>query len=113
MTEPTPDPVHELDEGELELVRQYSTATQTIRLWTDWRKEIRGPLLKVLAEADCAKFRGETVVTVVRTRPKRFNVAAFAADHPDLFEHYREEATEDEVRLSIGKLPAGEADDVH
>lgn len=110
MTEPTPEHVAELDGTGFELVRQYHSATQTIKMWTDYRKEVREQLIKLLDQADYARFRGNTVVTVVRTRPRRFNTSAFAADHPDLFEQYREEAAEDEIRLSVGKLPAeGEA----
>lgn len=104
MTEPTPDPIAELDEADFELVCQYAAATQTIKTWTDYRKELREPLLKRLAEAEYAQFRGQTVVTVVRSRPRRFNFTAFSADHPDLAERYREDATEDEVRLILGKL---------
>lgn len=97
-------PELELDSAGMELVRQYDTATRTIKMWTDYRSDTREALIKLLGSAPGARFANRTVVTVTRTRPRRFNVAAFAADHPQLFERYRETPATDEIRLSVGKV---------
>ena len=101
----------EFDVTGFELVRQYSTASQTIRMWTDFREEVRERLLKLIGDADKGTFCGDTIVTVTRTRPRRFNRTAFTSDHPDLAERYVEAAEKDEIRLSIGKLPPEEPTD--
>lgn len=102
----------ELDGTGYDLVRQYVTTTRSMRMWTELRREVRSALVKLLTDIDTATYRGVPVMTVVRTRPHRFNVAAFAADHPDLFEHYRELPDEDEVRFTPARLPFEEDGDV-
>lgn len=102
----------EFDKTGAELARQYATAGATIKMWTDFRMGVRERLVGLIGGADAGLYQGEQVLTVIRTRPRRFNVHAFSADHPDLFEQYREQAEEDEIRLSvkIESLPEEPAD---
>ncbi len=98
----------DLDGTGFELVRRYASATREIKRWTEYRAELREYLLKLVGDAGTARHMGLPVLTVIRTRPRRFNFTAFASDHPDLAEQYREAPAEDEIRIQVGRLPVEE-----
>lgn len=91
-----------LDATAWDLLNQYAAATASIRMWTDMRRKVKDQLVKILGSASRAHYQGRHVLTVIRTRPVRFNQAAFAEDNPGLWDRYREPADE-EIRLSLVK----------
>jgi hypothetical protein len=51
--------------------------------------DIKDEVARVLAEAEAGVYHGETVVTFKsRKASPSFDLAAFKADHPDLFNEY-------------------------
>ena len=96
-----------LDAEGFELVRRLRAVSKTIAHWSEIKREIRDQILKVIGDEDGADWKGQRVVTVVRSHPRRFNLGHFAVDHPALAEAYREDADE-EVRLTLAKTFPGE-----
>jgi len=92
-----------LDATSWELLCQYATAKESARMWTDMAREAKDALIKILGTAEHGHYGGERVVSIVRTRPMRFNQSAFAEANPGLWDQFREAPDEDEVRLSIPK----------
>src|SRR5262245_57400253 len=90
------------------LLRQYQSAGQTIEMWKKFRDEVKAQILAVLGAHPYGHFGGRRVLSVGRTRPRRFDVKAFAADHPGLHAQYLREADEDEVRLYLHGMPTEE-----
>ena len=88
----------------LRMVVRYETARKALAMWGDEKDLARDELLAFLDGIDHASYEGRTIVTVSRTRPRRFDQSAFAADHPGLYERYRREAETDEVRLILAKV---------
>ena len=93
-----------IDHTTWELLRQYTDATASIKMWTEFRRKVKDQLVGILGTASRAHYNGRHVLTVIRTRPVRFNQAAFAEAHPGLWDSFREPA-EEEIRFS---LPKGE-----
>lgn len=92
------------------MVVRYETARKARAMWDDEVAAAREELLTFLGDGiEHGIYEGQNVVTVSRTRPKRFDQSAFAADHPAIYEHYRKEAEVDEIRLilprHLPKLP--------
>jgi hypothetical protein len=98
-----------LDLEILQQVRAYRDLGRTIKYYTEQRAKVREYLVKVLDGIDTGTFNGYQVVTVVRTRPKRFDSTAFADAHPGLYEQFRTEADE-ETRLIVGHDLPGDSD---
>lgn len=98
-----------LDAEGFELVRRLRSVSKTIAYWSGIKREIRDELLKVIGPEDGADWSGQRVVTVVRSRPRRFNLSLFSLDHPALAETYREDGDE-EVRLTLAKTFPGEGE---
>jgi hypothetical protein len=98
-----------LDATGWDLLCRYAAATSAMAMWSDERREAKEALVKILGPADHGHHGGRRVVSVIRTRPKRFNQSAFSEDHPGLLDQYREEPAEDEVRLTLVKDATFEA----
>jgi len=92
-----------LDATGWELLCRYAVAAASINMWVDEKREAKEALLKILGSANHGHHGGRRVISVVRTRPKRFNQSAFAEMHPGLWDQFREEPAEDEVRLALAK----------
>jgi len=82
-------------------VLAYDTARTAIAGWEDTKAKAKHAVAEVMAEANRAMFSGKHVATLSTSRPRRFNRAAFEADHPDLYERYLEPASEPETRLWV------------
>jgi hypothetical protein len=87
----------------LRMILRYETARKAMAMWEAEKAASRDELIEFLAEADHASYMGRELVTVSRTRPRRFDQSAFAADHPALFERYRRESDTDEIRLILAR----------
>jgi len=93
----------ELDAVGYELLLRYETARRAIAMWDEERTIAGDELKKILELIDDGMYQGRKVVSVTRTRPRRFDVTAFKEDHPSIYEEYRKEPDEDEVRLNPAK----------
>lgn len=98
-----------LDVDGYQNVLAYDTARAAIIGWEDTKLKAKSAIEIILGEANKGMFAGKHVVTISRSRPRRFNRALFASDHPDLYERYLEPAEEPEIRLWVPRralLPA-------
>jgi hypothetical protein len=92
-----------------QFVLAYDTARTAIAGWEDTKAKAKHAIAETLGVANRGMFSGKHVVTLSTSRPRRFNRAAFAEDHPDLYERYLEPASEPETRLWVPRrtlLPA-------
>lgn len=92
-----------LDEDGYTLVLRYAGIRAQIADLAEEKEKIRAELAGILFDVDHGFFNGEQVVTVTRSRPKRFDLKAFRDDHPALHERYLREAIAEEVRLTVAK----------
>lgn len=86
----------------LRLLVRYETARKALAMWDEEKTKARAELLAAMGDESEATYLGKPVLTVSRTRPRRFDQAAFIADHPNLAEQYRAEGNE-EIRLILAK----------
>lgn len=110
---PEPDGVY-LDSTTFELIKQYRDAVKAITMWDRLRADVRDQLVKIMDGNAYGHYYGRRILTVTRSRPRRFDQSAFAADNPGLYEQYRVTPDHDEVRLILARDlpgdPAGEGD---
>lgn len=92
-----------LDAGSFDLIKQHRDAVRAIHMWTELKDQVREQLIKIMGDASFAHYAGQRVLTITRTRPKRFDTKAFAADNPGLYEQYLREPDEDEIRVSVSR----------
>lgn len=85
----------------LRLLHRYDTARKALAMWTEEKDKVRAELLEALGENTEGFFDGKRVVSITHTRPRRFNRADFALDHPQIYDRYLTEAEEEEVRLNV------------
>ncbi len=79
-------------------LRRYMTAQAAEAQWKADRLEARDRLIGIMKDYQYGHHNGQRVMSVVRARPRTFNLTAFAEDHPALAEQYREEQVE-QVRI--------------
>ena len=94
-------------------LRRYVTARVCVEKWEKERLEARDKLVAIMKHYDHGHHNGRRVMNVIRVKPRTFNQSAFSADHPALYEQYREEAPE-QVRISPVKdeeIPYSEVDE--
>ena len=96
-----------LDAEAISLVYRLRSVSKTIAYWAEIKRDLRDQILKALGDAPYGDYEGQRVVTVIRSRPRRFNVGHFTLDHPALAEAYREDGDE-EIRLTLAKTFPGE-----
>lgn len=92
-----------LDDDTAELARRYAEAAAAIVEWGEVKEKVREQLLSAVGTARVALVDGHRAFTVSRSRPRRFDKSAFAADHPGLYEDYTRAAEDDEVRLTLAR----------
>jgi len=90
----------------LRLLHRYDTARKALAMWTEEKERVRVELIAALGDNTEGNFDGKRVVSISRSRPRRFNKADFALDHPQLHDRYLVEPDEDEIRVWVpDKLP--------
>jgi len=87
----------------LRMILRYETARKAQAMWQAEKDAARDELLAFLGDAAHASYEGREIVTVVRTRPRRFDQTSFAEDNPSLYERYRRVADHDELRLILAR----------
>lgn len=91
------------DEGYL-IVTALVEANNAIAAWKETREKLVAELRGVVGpNARTAQWRGHNVLAAVHSRPRPFDVKAFAADHPSLYEQYRKEPDGDIITLRPAK----------
>lgn len=93
----------DLDSTSYELLLRYETARRALALWTEEKIKAKDQLVGIMGDAGIGHYAGRKVVTVVRSRPRRFDSEAFKADHPALYDGYLKAPDADEIRLSPAK----------
>jgi hypothetical protein len=112
---PEPDGAY-LTADTFELVRQYRNAKRSADMWGKFAVEVRDQVAAILGTARYGHYAGKRVVTVSRTRPRRFQTLVFKAEHPALYEQFCVAPDADEVRLILpdalpGDPPTAQAED--
>lgn len=101
----------DVDATVYELALQYRDACRSVAMWSDYKRQLRDQITKIMGRYTYGDYNGRRIVTVIRTTPKRFNTGAFAEMHPGLYEDFRVSGDE-EVRISVAKdLPGGGFDE--
>lgn len=95
-------------------LRRYVTAAQAAAKWEKDRLEAKDRLIEIMKNYDHGHHNGRRVMSVIRVKPMRFKEAAFASDHPELWDRYREPIAE-QIRISPTKgedIPYAEVDEL-
>lgn len=98
-----PDVEVTLEGDTADLARQYAEAATAVAEWREIKEKLRSALLGAVGPAKVATVDGHRAFTISRSHPRRFDKAAFASDHPGLYEDYTREAPEEEVRLTLAR----------
>lgn len=91
----------DLDPATFELVRRYQEVGRVVEQGIKERQELRDRLVARMGGGTVGRYDGRRVLIVVRTRPRRFDGAAFSEAHPALYEQFRTESAEPVIRLII------------
>lgn len=87
----------------LRLLHRYDTARKALAMWTEEKEKVRAELIATLGDEPDGTYDGSLVVSISRSRPKRFDLAGFAQDHPELHRQYLAEPQFDETRIWVPK----------
>jgi hypothetical protein len=94
-------------------LRRYVQCKIAADHWEKDRIEARDKLAEIMGDYEFGHHGGRRVMSVIRVKPKKFNQAAFAEDHPGLWDQYREDQPE-QVRIAPVKgveFPYAEIDE--